>query len=319
MPNDRDAQPTEGTAERGMPYDIVIIGGGPAGLSAALALGRARKSVLLVDGGPRRNAAAVHLHNFVTRDGITPDEFRRIAHEQLAAYPNIGARVDRIASISGTRGAFTLRTANAVIEARRIVLCTGMIDEPLPIEGFAELWGHAIFQCPYCHGWEVKERPWGFVAHDASMLHFAVMLRSWTQDVTLFTGGAFEVPIEARAQLDAAGVRIEADPIERLRRRGQALDGVELGDGRFVPVDALFAHPPQRHVDVVAALDLALDDAGYVRVDPMSRETSIPGIYAAGDLTTRAQGAVLAAASGAQAAAMLNYELTAEQAALGLL
>src|SRR5438128_646889 len=123
-----------------MIYDVVIAGGGPAGLSAALALGRARKRVLLCDAGPRRNAAAVHLHNFVTRDGTPPTEFRRIAREQLAGYPNVLIVDDAIAAIGGQRGAFAVAlAASPAVTARRILICTGMIDEMLPIPGFREL------------------------------------------------------------------------------------------------------------------------------------------------------------------------------------
>jgi len=298
-----------------MPYDVVIVGGGPAGLSAALTLGRARKRVLLCDAGPRRNAAAERIHNFVTQDGRPPEEFRQIARQQLSHYPNVEIREARIESVSGARGAFTLRGATDVLEARRIVLCNGMIDEPLPIEGFRELWGHAIFQCPYCHGWEVEARRWGYVARAAGALPFAVLLRSWSQHVTVFTNGAFDIPSDIRAQLEQASVRLETNPISRFRRRERALEGVELADGSVVACEALFAHPPQRHVELVASLGLSLDEEGFVRVDPMSRETSTRGVYAAGDLTTRAQGAILAAATGTQAAGMLNHELTAELAA----
>ncbi|MBC8067797.1 MAG: NAD(P)/FAD-dependent oxidoreductase [Deltaproteobacteria bacterium] len=302
-----------------MPYDVVIVGGGPAGLSAALALGRARKRVLLCDSGPRRNAAAERIHNFVTRDGTPPEEFRQIARQQLSHYPNVEMRGAGIESVTGTRGAFTLRSATDVLEARRIILCTGMIDEPLPIDGFRELWGHAVFQCPYCHGWEVRERPWGYVARAAAALPFAVLLRSWSPHVTVFTNGAFDVLSDIRAQVEQAGVRLETSPIARLRRRERALDGVELADGSVVACEALFAHPPQRHVELVASLGLSLDGEGFVRVDPMSCETSMRGVYAAGDLTTRAQGAILAAAIGTQAAGMLNHELTQDLAVSGLL
>lgn len=295
-----------------MPYDVVIIGGGPAGLSAALALGRARKSVLLCDAGPRRNARAEHIHNFVTRDGTPPQEFRDVARAQLGPYPSVELRDTPVLAIEGQRGAFTVRVEGGVVEARRVILCTGMIDEALAIEGFRELWGHAIFQCPYCHGWEHRERPWGYFARSAATLHFPVLLRSWTQDVTVFTGGAFDVPAEPRAQLESAGVRVETDRVTRLHRRDGALLGVELASGRVAPCEALFAHPPQHHVELVTALGLALDDEGFVRVDPMTRETSIPGVYAAGDLTSRMQGAIIAAAFGTQAAGMLNHELTAE-------
>lgn len=295
-----------------MPYDVVIAGGGPAGLSAALTLGRSRRRVLLCDAGPRRNAAATQIHNFVTRDGTPPAEFRRVAREQLAAYSNVELSDAPILRVTGSKGAFELQTGAAELGARRLLLSTGMIDELYPIEGFAELWGHGVYQCPYCHGWEVKERPWGYLLREASMHHFAVMLRSWSEQVTVYTQGAMELGPEQRAELERHGVALETRRIARLVRTGDALAGVELSDGRVVPCEALYAHPPQRQVKLVTDLGLELDAEGYVRVDPMSRETSRPGIYAAGDLCSRAQSAVFAAAAGAHAAGMINHELSRE-------
>ncbi len=301
-----------------MIHDVVIVGGGPGGLSAALALGRARKRVLLCDFGPRRNAAARHIQNFVTRDGTPPDEFRRIGREQLAAYPNVEVRDARVESVSGSKGAFRLTIGADTLAARRILLCTGMIDETLPIDGFAELWGRAIFQCPYCHGWEVRDRPWGYLAGAADLSHFvmfALQIRGWTKDVVVFTNGAFEVLEDARAQLQGAGVRIETARVSRLIANDHGLAAVELEGGARVPREILFAHPPQRQVELVRALGLELDDNGFVKVDPMKRETSVPGIYAAGDLTTRMQAAIQAAAAANLAAVMINVELTMELAA----
>lgn len=303
-----------------MPYDVIIVGGGPAGLSAALALGRARKRVLLCDAGPRRNAAAAHMHNFVTRDGTPPDEFRRVGRAQLETYPNVEVRDAAVGTVTGAKGAFRVAVGADEIEARRILLCTGMIDEMLPLDGFRELWGHAIVQCPYCHGWEVKDRPWGYLARPELASHFlpfAIQLRGWTRDVAVFTNGTFEVPEASRAQLEAAGVRIETAPVARLVAKGRALEAIELANGARVRCETLFAHPPQRQTDLVRALGLALDDAGFVKVEPMKRETSVPGIYAAGDLCTAMQAAIAAAASGLQAAAVLNLEVTMELAATG--
>ncbi len=305
-----------------MPYDVVIAGGGPSGLSAALALGRARKRVLLCDAGPRRNAAAEHIHNFITRDGTPPDDFRRAGREQLAAYPNVEVRDAHIDGVSGSKGQFGVAIGTDRVEARRVILCTGMIDEMLPIDGFRALWGSSIFQCPYCHGWEVQDRPWGYLGRAADSSHllpFSIQARGWTREVVAFTGGAFDVPEEARLRLGAAGVRLETAPVARLVATGNRLEAVELSDGTRVRCEVLFAHPPQRQVELVCALGVQLDDDGLVLVDPMRRETSVPGIYASGDLTTRMQGAILAAASGAVTAAQVNVELTMELASAGAL
>lgn len=296
-----------------MPYDVVIVGGGPGGLSAALALGRARKRVLLCDSGPRRNAAAEQVHNFVTRDGTPPDEFRRIGREQLTAYPTVEVRDARVEGVTGEKGSFRVAAGAETVDARRILLCTGMIDDMLPIEGFRELWGHSIFQCPYCHGWEVKDRAWGYLARAGSAAHllpFALQLRGWTRDVAVFTNAEIVAPDPALQQLAAAGVRVETAPVTRLVARGQELEAVELEGGARVPCEVLFAHPPQRHVPLVTALGLALDDDGFVRVDPMRRETSVAGIYAAGDMATRMQAAIAAAAAAVQAAAAINVDLS---------
>jgi thioredoxin reductase len=309
-------------ARSNTPYDVVIVGGGPGGLSAALALGRARKRVLLCDSGPRRNAAAAQVHNFVTRDGTPPDEFRKVGRQQLTTYPNVEVRDALVASITGTRGAFDVELTGENVAARRVLLCTGMVDELLPLEGFRELWGHAIFQCPYCHGWEVQDRRWGYLARagdPAHILPFSLMLRGWTRHVAVFTAGALDLPQPARQQLTAAGIRLETAAVTRLIAREQQLQSVELADGTSVACDALFTHPAQHQVDLVRALGVALDEDGYVRIDAMTRETSLSGVYAAGDLTTRMQSAIIAAAAGMQAAAAINVELTAQLAASGAL
>lgn len=296
-------------------YDVVIVGGGPSGLSAALALGRARKHVLLCDAGPRRNAAAVHVHNFVTRDGTPPEDFRRIARDQLAAYDSVEIRDDGVAAITGERNAFTVTLGGGNdVRARRVLLATGMVDEMLPVEGFRELWGRSIFQCPYCHGWEIRNEHWGYLVPAGETGHvaaFAMMARGFTtRGLTVFG----ELPEAVCAQLRAADIEIAAAPVRRLVARDGALAAVELADGTAVACEALFAHPPQRQVALVDALGLTVAD-GYLQVDPMTRETSRPGIYASGDLTTRMQSAIIAAASGMQAAAAINMELSADLAA----
>lgn len=298
-------------------HDVVIIGGGPSGLSAALALGRARKRVLLCDAGPRRNAAAVQVHNFVTRDGTPPEEFRRIARGQLAAYANVAIRDTGVVAISGERNAFEVRLSNGdEVRARRVLLATGMVDEMLPIEGFRELWGHSIFQCPYCHGWEIQDKHWGFLVqadHAAHAAPFAQMARGFTtRGLTVFG----QLPEDVCAQLRAADIAIAAVPVLRLVARDGQLTAVELADGSAIACEALFVQPPQRQVALVESLGLVVED-GYLKVDPMTRETSRPGIYASGDLTTRMQSAIIAAASGMQSAAMLNTELSADFANRG--
>jgi thioredoxin reductase len=299
-----------------MSYDVVIVGGGPGGLAAALALGRARKKVLLCDAGPRRNTAALHLHNFVTRDGTPPTEFRRIGREQLAPYRSVEVVDARVTEIRGERGRFELRLESGAVEARRVLLCTGMIDELPELDGFRELWGASIFQCPYCHGWEVQDQAFGLLSPNAEMLEFSLLLRGWSRSVVVLTDSRYPVPPEAAARLASAGVGLDERRLARLAGRPK-LEAVEFTSGAPLKLDVLFARPPQQQVALVRALGLALDSAGYVQIDPVQRETSIPGIYAAGDLVTPQQAAILAAASAMQAAAVLNHALSSELATSG--
>ncbi|MFO0607207.1 MAG: NAD(P)/FAD-dependent oxidoreductase [Polyangiales bacterium] len=300
-------------------YDVVIAGGGPAGLAAALTLGRARKRVLLCDAGAPRNAAAARVHNFVTRDGTPPAEMRRVAREQLGAYPKVAAVDSRVEGVEGDAGDFTVRLATGDVRARRVVVCTGMIDELPALSGYRELWGRSIFQCPYCHGWEVQDRPFGLLADAPFWLEHAPFFRGWTDDLVVFTGGQFEVTDAMRAPLTAAGVGLEERPLRRLVAGDDGrLAAVELADGTTVTREVLFAKPPQRQTALVAALGLDLDEQGLVRVDAQMR-TSRAGVYAAGDLTTMLQTAVGAAAAGMTAAACVNRELTMELVLSGAL
>ncbi|WNG48969.1 NAD(P)/FAD-dependent oxidoreductase [Archangium minus] len=297
--------------------DVVIIGGGPAGLNAALVLGRARKKVLLCDGGTRRNLMAEQIHGFVTRDGTPPMEFRRIAREQLRPYEGVEVRDVGISSVERIASGFRVVLAGGdAVECRRVLLTTGLVDERPDLPGYRELWGKSIFACPYCHGWEVRDRAFGVLATSAMLLDFSLFLTGWSRDVVAFTQGGLEVPAEQRQRLERAGVRLEPRRIRRLVPHGEHLEAVELEDGTRVAREVLFAHPHQRQTELVQRLGLALDEQGFVRINERM-ETSAPGIHAAGDLTTRLQSAIVAASAGFQAAAMINHALNMENADAG--
>lgn len=300
-----------------MLYDVIIAGGGPAGLAASLVLGRARKRVLLCDSGPRRNAAARHVQGFVTRDGVPPGEFRRIAREQLQPYPSVEVRDVAIGAIRAEGPGFIVTLDDTSLSTRRVLLCTGMVDVLPDLPGLAEVWGTSVFQCPYCHGWEVQDLPFGYLATKPLAIDWVPLLRGWSDDVTLFTDGRFDVTDAQREHLRAAGVMLEARRVERLVLRDgpdgapSELAALRLTDGTEVPRRVLFYHPPQHQTSLVTGLGLSTDDNGFVVVDAMG-QTSIPGIHAAGDLTTMMQSATMAAASGFRAAAAMNHELTVE-------
>ena len=298
--------------EKPIPYDVVIVGGGPAGLTAALNLGRARKRVALFDAGSPRNAAATHINGFVTRDGTPPAEFRRIGREQLHKYPAVHVREAAVESITREGELFVARVGEERIEARRVLLGVGMVDVMPDLPGFRELWGKSIFQCPFCHGWEIQDRPFGVLATSLMLVEFSLFLTGWSRDIVVFTSGAVDIPAELRARLASAGVVVEERPIRALRARPDGyLEAVELVGGEAVAREVIFTRTAQRQTALVRSLDLALDEQGYVRVDE-HKATSVAGIYAAGDLTTMMQTALMAAAAGAMAAAMMSHGLTTE-------
>ena len=219
-------------------------------------------------------------------------------------------------AIGGERGRFELRLESGTVEARRVLLCTGMIDELPELDGFRELWGASIFQCPYCHGWEVQDQAFGLLSPNAEMLEFSLLLRGWSRSVVVLTDGRYPVPSEAATRMASAGIGLDERRLARLSGRPK-LEAVEFTSGAPLKLDVLFARPPQQQVALVRTLGLSLDSAGYVQIDPVQRETSIPGIYAAGDLVTPQQAAILAAASAMQAAAALNHALSSELATSG--
>jgi thioredoxin reductase len=306
-----------------MVVDVVIVGGGPAGLSAALVLGRSRKRVVLFDGGVPRNHQAARVQGFLTRDGIPPSALRQVAHAELAPYDTVEHRtgmvtaIERVVGDPARDGRFVVRTAADEVRARRVLLCVGIVDVVPAMPGYRELWGTSVFQCPYCHAYEARDRRFGYIPRDADAeTSFALVLRGWTRDLIVFTGGTCELSAAHQRDLATAGVQIDERPLRGLRVEGGTLAAVQFTDGSEVARDVLFVHPPQSQSELVRRLGLRCHGAD-VEVDD-ALETSIPGIHAAGDLTTAIDSAIFAAAAGAQAAYKINALVTKELVLAGL-
>ena len=299
-----------------MPYDAIVIGGSFAGLSGAMMLARARRPVLVIDAGAPRNRFAAHAHGVLALDGRPGSEILADARAQLAAYPTVAMLRGEAASASGRDGAFRVRTKEgAEFLGRKLLLATGVVDVLPEVPGLAERWGKSVLHCPYCHGYEVGGGgPIGVLSNAPTAVQYASLIADWGE-VTLFTNGPHEFPDGEKAMLRRRGVRVEPGRVERLEGQGTELDGIRLGDGRVVPVRALFVPPALEVASPVAReLGCALEDtpAGRLLRTDAEKMTTVPGVYAAGDATLARSNITLAAADGVRAGIGLHHALVAE-------
>jgi thioredoxin reductase len=287
-------------------YEVVIIGGGPAAHNAGLALGRARRRVLICDEARPRNRIAAHSHTFFSRDGVPPLDLRRDAVAQLAPYDTVTFLVDAVTGVESRSGGFRVSfREREPATSRLVLLANGMEDVHPAIAGFPELWGETVIHCPYCHGWEVRGLPWAAYVTAAEPLVNLARLRSWSDDVIVIVAEGAGLPSETHARLPELGIRVESGTIRRLHAEDGRLTDIELADGRRIPRKVLVHAPPQRQTALVRALGPDLDEAGYVVTDDAG-QTSIPGVYAAGDLTTPRQQIAFAAAAGLRTAIAMH-------------
>ncbi len=300
------------------PFDAVVVGGSFAGLSAALNIARTRRRVLVVDAGLPRNRTASHSHGVLAQDGRPGAEILAEARRQLSGYPTAAIREGTVGAVAaGDGGPFEVELGGGeIVTARRLLLATGMVDVLPEIPGVAERWGKTVLHCPYCHGYEVGGGPLAVVSSHPLAVHHALLISEWGE-VTLFTGGAVALDPEARGTLARRGITLEETPVLGLTGDAPALEGVELADGRVVPVRAAFVGAPLRQACSLAAdLGCAFDDSPtgpIVRTD-LWKQTTVPGVYAAGDAAAFPSNISMAIADGVRAGIGLHQSLVVEDA-----
>ncbi|NEB78403.1 NAD(P)/FAD-dependent oxidoreductase [Streptomyces sp. SID14478] len=296
-------------------YEAVVVGGGTAGLSAALILGRSRRSVLVVDAGEPRNAPAAHMQGYPSRDGMPPGEFLAVVRQEVESYGGELVRGRVTAAEPDGSGEFHVTLADGRrVHARRLVIATGLVDELPDIPGVAERWGNDVIHCPYCHGWEVRDQAIGVLYAKEAGTHQALLFRQLSDDVTLFLDGADgdELPDADWQLLAAAGVGVISGKVGGLVVEDDRLTGVRLADGRLFARQVLVVPPRMKPRDaLLASLGARTEDtpAGpFAAVDPLGL-TSVPGVWAVGNATGPAEQVVNAASAGYRAGAALNAEL----------
>jgi thioredoxin reductase len=296
-------------------YDVVVVGGGAAGLSAALVLIRARRRVAVVDAGRPRNAPAAHMHGYLGSDGLPPAALLAAGRDEVSAYG--GELIDgTVTRISATAREACPRFDVALedgrtLRARRVLVTTGLRDELPEVPGVRERWGRDLLHCPYCHGYEVRDQQLGVLGGTAEAVAHAHLIRQWADDVVLFTHGHALTPEQSEG-LVARAIGIVEEPVTRIAVEMDRITGVELESGRFVPRAAVFVRP--RFVpndDLLTGLGCATDDAGWVTTDATGR-TSVPGVWAAGNAANPRAQVITAAGEGSAAAIAINNDLVEE-------
>jgi thioredoxin reductase len=289
-------------------YDVVVVGGGAAGLSAALVLARARRTVAVVDAGGPRNAPAAHMHGFLSRDGMPPHDLLAAGRSEVAGYG--GHLLDD--TVVDVEPGFRVRLADgSQLRARRVLVATGLRDELPEIPGVRERWGRDLLHCPYCHGYEVRDQPLGVLAGTPEAVQHALLIRQWSPDVTLFPHTDVLSP-EQREQLSARDIRIVEGVVARLVVDNDRLHGVDLVGGTVIPRTAVFVRPRfVPNAELLTSLGCAMDEHGWVVHDPAGR-TTVAGVWVAGNAADARAQVISAAGEGSAAAIALNADLVDE-------
>jgi thioredoxin reductase len=288
------------------PFDVAIVGGGPAGLAAALVLGRMRRRVLLLDADDPAHGVSDGVHGLFGHDGTPPAELRRIAREQLRPYESVTVRMAMLEEVRATPSGFTVLAGGTTSEAGVLLLAPGVRYELPQIEGVAEIWARGAYHCPYCHGWELRDEL--LAVYGAGATKLALLLTSLSDDIVLLTDRNSSLDADEADQLRQAGVVIRDDPVARLEAEHGRLARIVFADGSTDDRTGLFFVPSFTPSPLPAQLGCELDESGAVVIDEDGR-TSVPGVFAAGDATTDKKAVVLAAAAGSRAAYSINAGL----------
>ncbi|KLU56365.1 pyridine nucleotide-disulfide oxidoreductase [Paenibacillus sp. VT-400] len=294
--------------------DVLIIGGGPAGLNAALVLGRARKNVVVIDDETPRNWVTRETHGFVTRDGASPREFRKAAKEQIAAYPSVQFASDTATAITGSDGDFVVKTTQgASYRTKKILFAVGKKDLPLEINGLTEVYGKSAFVCPYCDGWELRDQALVIIVSGDKALHMAKVISGWTERYTICTNGSDSLTDEQREELKQHHVTVFDAPIQSINSEEGMVHQVVLNDGTAIPCTGVFFQPKLfTGSELPKAIGCEITESGTVIVDA-SGKTSVAGVYSAGDAASEMYQAITAASLGALSAVSINNELNFEK------
>ena len=298
-------------------YDVLIVGGGPAGLSAGLQLGRSLRSILICDNNEPRNGPAAEAHGYLTRDSISPGELRRLGREEVAEYGG-EFRDSQVTNVGRDGAGFTsILDTGETVTSRKVLLATGVSDNLPNIDGFEEFWGSGVHHCPYCHGYEVRDEPLGVIITSQHMIVYAKIIYNLSEDLVVFTDGQDVFDDESRSMFVNRGIDIETEPITALNGSDGDLESISLADGRNVARHALFYPPPmEQHSDIPERLGLEVNEAGLVETSqsqPGVGFTSVEGLFIAGDASSGAPPAIASAvADGYAVGTTINGELSME-------
>ena len=295
-------------------WDVIIVGAGPAGLSAALILGRACRQVMLCDSGTPRSWAAKKMHGFVTREGISPDAFRRAAHRELSTLDNVTfVQGEATRAVRKSNGGFecTIGTRRPIV-GRKLLIATGLFDHLPRIDGIEEFFGKSVFQCPYCDGWEIRNTRVAVYGRGQRGFEMARAMTAWSHDLVLCTDGHCRLPQSTRVDLDRNGIEVIETRISGLVGTRGKLTAIEFADGRALRRDALFFGTPASGQSRLAeSLGCQFTRRKGVRCGQYEA-TSVPGVFVAGNIIRDVQLSIVAAAEGARAAFGINRALTRE-------